>query len=75
VATLNELRFDGKHVASSGGFCFSDEARATVEHAGQSVLLQMRSSTRFQSLGNLNYTLLVDGQVVSSGVAQTMIQW
>ena len=75
VATLNELWFDGKPVAKSGGFCFSSEARATVEHEGRSVLLQMRTSSRFQSLVNLNYTLLVDGQVVSSGVAKTRVQW
>ena len=76
IATLNELRFDGKLVATSGGYCFSDEARATVEFDGRPVLLQMRSSSRFQSLvGNLNYTLLVDGQVVSSGVAKTRIRW
>jgi hypothetical protein len=74
VATLNELRFDGKQVAASGGFCFSDEAGATVEHDGRPVLLQMRSSTRFQSFLDLNYTLLVDGQVVSSGVAKTTVQ-
>jgi hypothetical protein len=75
VATLNQLRFDGKQVATSGGFCFSDEARATVEHDGQQVLLQMRSSTRFQSLVNANYTLLVDGHVVSSGLVRIRFQW
>ena len=75
AATLNGLRFDGKPVATSGGFCFSDEARATVEHDGRPVLLQMRSSTRLQSLVNLNYTLLVDGQLVSSGVVKTRVQW
>jgi hypothetical protein len=75
VATLNELRFDGRQVATSGGFCFSSEARATVEHDGRPALLQMRTSSRFQSLVNLNYTLLVDGQVVSSGVAKTRVQW
>ena len=75
LATLNELRFDGKQVATSGGFCFSCEARATVEHDGQPVVLQMRSSSRIQSLVNLNYTLLVDGQVVSSGVTKTRVCW
>jgi hypothetical protein len=75
VATLNELRFDGKLVATSGGFCFGSQARTTVEHEGRPVLLEMRSSSRRQSLVNLNYTLLVDGQVVSSGVAKTRIQW
>lgn len=74
-ATLNELRYDGRLVATSGGFCFSSEARATVEHDGRSVVLEMRSSSRFQSLVNLNYTLLVDGQVFSRGIAKTRIQW
>lgn len=75
LATLNELRFDGKLVGTSGGFCFSSEASATVEHDGRPVLLQVRSSSRIQSLLNLNYTLLIDGQVVSIGVAKTRVQW
>ena len=75
IATLNELWFDGKLVATSGGFCFSCEARATVAHDGQPVVLQMRSTSRIQSLVNLNYTLLVDGQVVSSGVTKIRFCW
>jgi hypothetical protein len=73
VATLNELWFDGKKVATSGGFCFSCEARATVEDEGRPVSVVVRSSSRYQSLVNLNYVLLVDDQVVSSGVAKTRV--
>jgi hypothetical protein len=75
MATLNELWFDGKLVATSGGFCFSCEACATVEHDGQPVLLQMRSSSRIQSLVNLNYILLADGQVIGSGITKTRVCW
>jgi len=75
LATLNELRFDGKQVATSGGFCFSCEARATVEHDGRPVSLQMRSSSTFRSVVNLRYVLLIDGQVFSSGFAKTRVRW
>jgi hypothetical protein len=75
LATLNELWFDGKKVATSGGYCFSSEARATVEHDGRPVSLRVRSSSRYRSLVNLNYTLVVDGDVVSSGIAKTKVQW
>ncbi len=75
LATLNELWFDGDRVATSGGFCFSSQARATVEHGGRPVSIDVRSSSRFRSLVDLNYELLVDGQIVSRGIAKTQIQW
>src|SRR5262245_3261104 len=68
LATLNELRFDGMKVAESGGFCFSDEARAAVGHQGRPISLVVQSSTCLQSMTGLNYVLLVDGEVVSKGV-------
>ena len=75
LATLNELLFDGKLVAKSGGLCFSSEARATVEHEGRPVLLQVRSNSTFRSFINLRYQLQIDGQVISSGFAKTRVQW
>jgi len=75
LATLNELWFDGKQVATSGGCCFSSEARATVEHDGRPVSLQMCSGSTFRSLVNLKYVLLIDGQTVSSGFAKTRVRW
>ena len=75
LATLNQLWFDGEMVATSGGFCFVCEARATVRHEGRPVSLVVRSSSRYQSLVNLNYKLLVDGELVSSGVAKTRLRW
>lgn len=75
IATLNELWIDGTMVATSGGFCFSDQVRATVQHDGQPVLIEVRSSTRWNSLVNLNYDLLIDGQIVSRGIAKTKVRW
>lgn len=75
MATMNELRFDGATVPTSGGFCVSDVARATVIHRGRSVLLEARTSTRPQSLVGLNYELLVDGCLLSKGVVRIQLQW
>src|SRR5579859_1176451 len=75
VATLNELWFDGKKVATSGGFCLWSRARATVEHEGRPISIEVRSSSRVGSLVNLNYELLVDGKTISRSIAKTRIQW
>ena len=68
LATINELWFDGRKVATSGGICFSSTARATVEHDGQSVLLEVQSN-KGRSL-NLNYQLLINNQLLNSGLAR-----
>jgi len=68
LGTLNELWFDGLKVATSGGFCLSSTARATVEHNGETVGIEVRS-TKGRNL-HLNYQLLVNNQLVSSGLAR-----
>ncbi len=68
VATFNELWFDGIMVATSGGFCLSSTARATVGHRGQPISIEVRSST--WSGHDLNYQLLINGVVISKGYAK-----
>ena len=68
AATINELWFDGIMVATSGGFCLSSTARATIDHRGQQVSTEVRSST--WSGRDLKYQLLINGVVISKGYAK-----
>jgi hypothetical protein len=75
MATTNELLFDGNKVATSGGLCFSSKAKATVQHDGIPVEIEMRSSSRFSLSISLNYELLIDQKVISKGFAKTHFRW
>ena len=75
VATVNELKFDGIKVATSGGLCFSAQAKATIQHNGSPVTIEVLSNTSFRSPNNLNFKLLIDGKLISSGFAKTRFQW
>jgi len=68
LATINELWFDGRKLATSGGFCFSSTARATVQHNGQPVLIEVRSD-KGRNL-HLNYQLLINDQLLNRGLAR-----
>ena len=75
IATANELWFDGNKVATSGGLCFSSKAKATIQHDGIPVAVEMRSSSSFSFSINLNYELLIDQKIVSKGLAKTHLRW
>lgn len=75
VATLDEVRFDGELVATSGGFKFSDRAEANVQHEGKSVSLIIKSSICWRTFIDLNYELIIDGETISQGTAKTQIRW
>jgi len=75
IATHNELWFDGALAATSGGFHFSSRAEATVQHDGKPVSIAVESSTCWRSLIDLNYTLTIDGEMISKGIARTKVRW
>lgn len=75
MATINELRVDGKLVATSGGFCFGSCAKASIEHKGKTTSLTVESSTCFRRAWDLNCRMIIDGNVVFEGLAKTFFRW
>ncbi|GEM_PF-2948124 len=75
MATKNELRVDGRLLATSGGFVFRSKAEGEFEHRSENVKIEVKSRTYWGAFFDINYEIVINGKTINKAIAKSKIRW